>query len=95
MTKDDKLKLDIEEKKLLKLFLAGKLKRSKTPKTDHSKAKEAAAHFIRKDARVNIRISKYDLDCIRKKAIDEGLPYQTLIASILHKYASGKLKSNI
>lgn len=47
---------------------------------------------FKKDKRVNIRISSKDLNQIQKLAIEEGLPYQTLIASILHKYVSGKLK---
>jgi predicted DNA binding CopG/RHH family protein len=45
----------------------------------------------RKDRRVNIRISGEDLDAIRERAVEEGLPYQTLIASLLHKYAAGRL----
>jgi len=46
---------------------------------------------LRKDRRVNIRISGKDLSAIQKRAIEEGLPYQTLIASLLHKYAAGRL----
>lgn len=47
---------------------------------------------FRKDRRVNIRISSKDLEAIQKRAIEEGLSYQTLISSLLHKYASGRLK---
>ena len=53
-------------------------------------AQEIAANTLRamrKNKRINIRISEYDLALIREKAMKEGLPYQTLIASILHKYA--------
>jgi len=46
---------------------------------------------FRKDRRVNIRISSKDLEAIQKRALEEGLPYQTLIASLLHKFASGRL----
>jgi predicted DNA binding CopG/RHH family protein len=53
-------------------------------------ARDAAATF-RRDRRINIRISTRDLDAIRKRALEEGLPYQTLIASVLHKYATGRL----
>lgn len=53
----------------------------------------AKAHF-NKDKRINIRISSPDLEMIQKIAMEEGLPYQTLITSILHKYAMGVLKSN-
>ena len=51
-------------------------------------AKQAATNYLRKEARINIRLSKIDLDKIKQKAIYEGLPYQTLIASILHKYVA-------
>ena len=47
---------------------------------------------FRKDRRLNIRLSSKDLEAIQKRALAEGLPYQTLIASLLHKYASGRLK---
>ena len=46
---------------------------------------------FRKDARINIRISTQDLQALQKKALEEGIPYQTLIASVLHKYVSGRL----
>jgi predicted DNA binding CopG/RHH family protein len=47
---------------------------------------------FKKDRRLNIRLSSKDLEAIQKRALAEGLPYQTLIASLLHKYASGCLK---
>jgi predicted DNA binding CopG/RHH family protein len=50
----------------------------------------ARASF-RKDKRVNIRISERDLVSLQKRALREGIPYQTLIASVLHKYTSGIL----
>ncbi len=46
---------------------------------------------LRKDHRINIRLAERDLLAIQKKALQEGLPYQTLIASLLHKYAEGRL----
>jgi hypothetical protein len=46
----------------------------------------------RKDRRLNIRLSSKDLEAIQKRALPEGLPYQTLIASLLHKYAAGRLR---
>ena len=57
--------------------------------------KEALRLFatLRKDRRVNIRLSSKDLEAIQKPALAEGLPYQTLISSLLHKYASGRLKA--
>ena len=49
---------------------------------------QAATNYLRKEARINIRLSKIDLEKIKQKAVYEGLPYQTLIASVLHKYAA-------
>jgi predicted DNA binding CopG/RHH family protein len=56
-------------------------------------AKEAAANYLRKDTKINIRLSHYDVDGLRRIAAREGLPYQTLIASILHKYISHHLQN--
>ncbi len=50
-----------------------------------------AAKTLKKDKRVNIRISERDLHSIQRKAIEEGIPYQTLISSLLHKYINGRL----
>jgi predicted DNA binding CopG/RHH family protein len=48
-----------------------------------------------KDKRVNIRLSSAVLLDIQARALEEGMPYQTLIASVLHKYATGKLSENL
>ncbi len=55
-------------------------------------ARKSAAQSLRKDARINVRLTHHDLSCIKQIAAYEGLPYQTLIASILHKYAAGHLR---
>lgn len=54
-------------------------------------AKEAAANYLRKDTKINIRLSHHDVEGLRRLAVREGLAYQTLIASILHKYVSRNL----
>ncbi len=54
-------------------------------------AKEYAEATIKKDKRMNIRISERDLKNLKVRALEEGLPYQTLVSMILHKYVSGKL----
>jgi predicted DNA binding CopG/RHH family protein len=54
-------------------------------------AKQAAANFMKRDNRINIRISGADLNMIRRIAIQEGLGYQTLLASVIHKFAAGRL----
>jgi len=45
-----------------------------------------------KDYRINVRISKRDVEALKTKALEDGIPYQTLVTSILHKYVRGKLK---
>ena len=52
---------------------------------------KTATNTLTKDQRINIRITKNDLDGIKLKAMEEGLPYQTLVASIIHKYVTGRL----
>ncbi len=53
---------------------------------------EAARVTLAKSERITVRLTPSDLQAIKHKAAQEGLPYQTLIASLLHKYASGRLK---
>jgi predicted DNA binding CopG/RHH family protein len=85
------VKLDKEERKLLKAFEAGDFESVATP-ARKKQIQDAAANTFRKDKRINIRISKRDLDAIQKRALIEGIPYQTLVSSILHKYISGSLQ---
>ncbi|GMV55949.1 MAG: hypothetical protein AMXMBFR6_17540 [Betaproteobacteria bacterium] len=83
-------KTDAYETELLSAFEKGSLK-SVATKAELSKFKAAARATAIKDRRVNIRLSSGDLQDIQVKALQEGMPYQTLIASILHKYVTGKL----
>ena len=53
-------------------------------------AKTAAKNTLRKNKKINIRLTDVDLDLLKQRAIHEGLPYQTLISSVLHKYATGQ-----
>ncbi len=83
-------KLDVYEEEVLHAFEAGKLK-SVASKSELAKFKAAARSTAVKDKRVNIRLSSGDLSDIQIKALEEGVPYQTLIASVLHKYVTGRL----
>lgn len=83
--------LDEEEKDILDSFERGEWKRVAHSKEAKTFATKAAANYLRKDARINIRLSQSDLSRIKQIAAYEGLPYQTLIASLLHKYAAGHL----
>jgi len=59
--------------------------------TDIDKYKRAAKNTFKKDKRVNIRMSGMDLELLQEKALIEGLPYQTLMSSVLHKFVTGRL----
>ncbi|MGE3348756.1 MAG: hypothetical protein AB7I35_15120 [Ramlibacter sp.] len=83
-------KTDPYEAELLTAFEKGALK-SVATKSELSRFKAAARATAIKDRRVNIRLSSGDLQDIQVKALEEGLPYQTLIASVLHKYVTGRL----
>ncbi len=54
-------------------------------------AAEAARNTLKKDKRINLRLSQKDYHQIQVKAVEEGIPYQTLISSIIHKYLNGSL----
>ena len=86
-----KRKLNREDQELLNAFEADEFKSDLTEerRTQLSKLAEAT---IRKDKRINIRISSRDLEALQRRAIEEGLPYQSLVSSVLHKYVSGGLK---
>lgn len=86
------MKLDQNEKQILDSVERGEWRPVKGAKRDRGRYSRYAAATFRKDRRLNIRISSKDLEAIQKRAIEEGLPYQTLIASLLHKYASGRLR---
>ena len=81
---------DPYELEVLAAYEKGELK-SVATKTELAKFKSAARATAIKDKRVNIRLSSGDLKDIQVKALEEGMPYQTLIASVLHKYVTGKL----
>lgn len=84
-------KLTIEEQELLVSLEAGQF----TSVITESRKKDlelAAERTFKKDKRINIRISNRDLLAIQSKASQEGIPYQTLASSIIHKYISGSLQ---
>ena len=83
-------KLDPYEREVLAAYESGKLKPIAS-KAELQRMRVAARATAIKDKRVNIRLSSADLLDIQAKALAEGMPYQTLIASVLHKYAAGKL----
>jgi predicted DNA binding CopG/RHH family protein len=94
MVKKFDQKLDAEEKELLRSLDAGEWKPIANMAAER-KRYAAIAHYtlekIRKSRRINIRLSPDDLKGMQLKAIEEGIPYQTLMASVLHKYVTGRL----
>ena len=84
------IELSKEEKEILKGFEAGEFVSILTPK--RKKMLQAAAEeTFKKDKRINIRISNRDLESLQRRALEEDIPYQTLVSSVLHKYVSGGL----
>ena len=84
-------KLDAFEKDIFDAYEKGELKSTSPSKVKLAKFKAAATATFIKEKRVNIRLSTPDLMDIQTRALEEGMPYQTLIASVLHKFVSGHL----
>lgn len=82
-------KFDAYELTILKAYEKGQLK-SVASKRELAKFKATARATATKDCRINIRLSSADLHDIQTRALEEGIPYQTLIASVLHKYVTGR-----
>ncbi len=82
--------LDKFEKEILDKFEKGQLRSTKESKIEIETAKKAASNYLNKNKRINIRISSADLELLKRRASEEGLPYQTMISSVLHKFVSGR-----
>ena len=86
--KQKKIVLDDYENEILEAYEDGSLKPSEAEVDFQAVAKNT----IKKNKKINIRISDNDLSALQRRAAREGIPYQTLIGSVLHKFASGLLK---
>jgi len=86
------MKADADEKDLKESVERGEWRPAAGGKRERARYARYARATFRKDRRLNIRLSSKDLEAIQKRALAEGLPYQTLISSLLHKYASGRLE---
>jgi predicted DNA binding CopG/RHH family protein len=82
-------KLNKEEREILESYEKDEWVSISKP-TNIEKYKAAAKATFKKDKRVNIRISELDLELLQERALIEGLPYQTLMSSVLHKYVTGR-----
>jgi predicted DNA binding CopG/RHH family protein len=85
------LNLEEEEQEILEALELGKVQRVENFEEEKAFAERAAENFFKKNARLNIRISTYDLKNLKRQAAYKGLPYQTFVASMLHEIAAGHL----
>ncbi|MFO7558264.1 MAG: antitoxin [Desulfobacterales bacterium] len=87
------MKYDQEEQKIINAYESGAMKLSKPSAKELEAMKRAAKNTFTKDKRVTIRLYAHDYRGIQKKAMEMGIPYQTLISGIIHRYIEGDLKS--
>jgi predicted DNA binding CopG/RHH family protein len=83
---------NIEENELIESVEKGEWTSVPNLEAMKDNLKKLAHETSLKDYRINVRIPKRDVDALKTKAMEEGLPYQTLVTSILHKYVTGKLQ---
>ena len=79
------------EQEILSSFERGEWKPVRNQKREIERFRKAAEATLLKNRRVNIRISARDLEGLQARAAEEGIPYQTLMSSVLHKFVSGRL----
>ena len=84
--------MDSEERGILTSYERGEWRPAKGGRSEIAKLRQYARNTLQKNRRINIRLSERDLLGIQAKAVEEGLPYQTLISSVLHKYLRGALR---
>ena len=85
------IKLDPEEQDLIESFERDEWRPVPGREAEFKRYRQHARDTFKKDMRVNIRMSQKDLDALKTRALEEGIPYQTLMASVLHKYVGGRL----
>lgn len=81
-----------KEKELIESIKRGEWKPVAGAQALKNKLRAAAGETMLKDQRMNIRIAKRDIESLKVKAMEEGMPYQSLVLSILHKYVTGRLR---
>ena len=84
-----------EEAELINSVEAGEWSSVADLPTMKERLMKAASETALKDYRINVRISKRDVEALKTKALEEGIPYQTLVTSILHKYVTGRIIEKI
>ena len=89
------MKFDKEEKDILDAYEKGKVKTRAPSRKELSSIKSIAANTFKKDKRITLRLYDHDYQGIQKKAMEAGIPYQTLISGIIHSYIEGELIQKI
>jgi len=84
-----------EEREILEAYEKGQLEPVENPEERRKQLRQYARATLSKTSHISIRVSEKDLRKIKAKAVDNGIPYQTLIGSLLHQYASGKITVQI
>ena len=84
-----------EEKKLVESYDSGEWQSTDPSEKEFIKSREYASATLAKDKRINIRIASRVLEGLQIRALEEGIPYQTLVASILHKFVAGRLVEKV
>jgi predicted DNA binding CopG/RHH family protein len=85
------MKLDREEKDLLDAYERGDMELATPTKKEKEGLRETATNTFRKNRRMTIRLYEHDLEGIKKKALEKGVPYQSLVSSMIHQYVEGDL----
>ncbi len=83
--------LDEEEREILEAFRRGELQRIPDADKEIALAKLRARNTLKKSKRVTLRVTEHDFGMAHTRAMEEGIPYQTLLSSVIHKYLSGRL----
>ena len=83
--------LSAEERDVLDRFERGELRSASVAEREAELARQAARNTFNKTRRVNLRVTERDFNLAHARAREEGIPYQTLLSSVIHKYLSGRL----
>ena len=83
--------MNAEEREVLEKFERGGLFSAASAEDEMKAARQAARNTLNKARRVNLRVTERDFNLVHARARDEGIPYQTLLSSVIHKYLSGRL----
>ena len=84
-------KMSVEEREILDGFERGELRSAPGAERELQEARQAARNTFNKTRRVNLRMTERDFNLAHSRAREEGIPYQTLLSSVIHKYLSGRL----